>query len=141
MFGQRVSEGHGVRSFREERSFGLAVGGVATALGAWWLYRHRFEHVAPWVLGGGVLLLALGILAPGRLVHANRVWMSMAQKLSWVSTRLILALVFFLVVTPIGLLRRLSGADPLRRRKPGAGSFWSPYPSRRRDPRHFEKSF
>src|SRR5205807_1551794 len=127
--------------FRRERSFGLVVGGTFIALGAWWIFRHKFAALAPGVLTIGIALVLLGAIAPVLLVHPYRWWMALAEKLSWVMTRVILAVVFFIVLMPIGIVRRLSGADPLRRRRPPAGSSWFPYPARHRDPRHYEKSF
>jgi hypothetical protein len=49
-------------------------------------------------------------------------------------------LVFVLALVPLGLIWRLTGSDPLARRRsnwPG----WSPYPARYRNPRHFERMY
>ena len=56
-------------------------------------------------------------------------------------TSVILAIVYFGVVTPIGWIRKAVGGDPLRRRAAPAGSYWFPYSDRQRDPRHYEKMF
>ena len=60
-----------------------------------------------------------GLLVPRALVWPNRLWMGLAEALSFVMTRVILAIVFFALVTPIGLFRRLIGGDPLNRRDIG----------------------
>ena len=57
----------------------------------------------------------------------------------FISTRVVLAIVFFLVITPVGIVTRLCGWDPLRRRAAPADSYWKPYSARQRDPRHYEK--
>jgi len=124
---------------RAERSFGLLVGGVFVLLGVWWILRGRFGTVAPWVAGLGAVLMVLGVLAPRALYWPNRGWMTLAEGLSFVSTRIVLALVFFLAVTPIGIIKRLRGWDPLRRRGASAPTYWRPYPER--DPRHYEKMY
>ncbi len=129
------------QSFRRERSFGLSVGGVLIALGAWWIYRGKFAPVASGALAVGAVLVLLGAAAPALLFHPHRWWMALAEKMSWVMTRVILAIVYYIVLLPIGIVRRLSGADPLRRRHPPVGSSWVPYPARHRDPRHYDKSF
>ena len=67
--------------------------------------------------------------------------MALAEGLSFVMTRVVLGIVFFLVVTPIGAIKRLTGWDPLRRRSRPAPSYWGAYPERQRDPRHYEKMF
>ena len=129
------------RRYRAERQFGLAVGGVFLLLGLWWLYRQKFTTLAPFFAALGAALIVLGAVLPRALVLPNRGWMAMAEGMAFVSTRVILGFVFFLVVTPIGVVKRLSGWDPLRRRGPGASSYWIPYPERQRDRRHYEKMF
>lgn len=129
------------KRFRAEREFGLIVGGVFVLLGAWWIYRGKFVSASHIVLPLGALLLILGLLWPRVLVLPNRGWMLLAEGLSFVSTRIILALVFFLVVTPIGVIKRMMGWDPLSRRGARSESYWQPYSERQRDPRHYEKMY
>ena len=87
----------------------------------------------------GLLLVVLATVAPRALYWPNRGWMALAEALSWVSTRVVLAIVFFIAVTPIGIVKRLTGWDPLRRRGKASESYWRPYP--RRDPQHYEKMY
>jgi hypothetical protein len=61
--------------------------------------------------------------------------------MSFVSTRIILAVVYFLVLTPIGVIKRLSGWDPLHRRESARASYWRPYSGRQRNPKHYEKMY
>jgi hypothetical protein len=129
------------RSLRAEREFGLIVGGVLILLSAWWIYRGKFHRVAPITLPLGAVLVLLGLAFPRALVYPNKAWMTLAEALSFVSTRIILAFVFFVIVTPIGFVKRLSGWDPLHRRAAAADSYWKPYSERQRDPRHYEKMF
>jgi hypothetical protein len=129
------------KSFRTEREFGLVVGGVFILLGCWWLYRGKFTNAAHVVLPLGSVLVLLGLIWPKALVLPNKAWMLLAEGLSFVTTRIILGLVFFLVVTPIGVVKRLSGWDPLSRRGARSASYWRPYSERQRNPRHYEKMF
>ena len=129
------------RSYLIERNFGLVVGGVFAALGGWWLYRGKFPTVAPYVLGVGVLLVIAGVTFPRALVIPNRLWLGLAEALSFVMTRVILGLVFFLVAMPIGLIRKMLGGDPLNRRADAAESYWRPYQARQSDRRHYEKMY
>lgn len=126
---------------REERNFGLLVGGILLLLGAWWTYRGKFGAAGPSLSVAGGVLVMLGAVAPALLRGPFKAWMAMAEMLSAVTTRVILFLVFFLVFLPVGSIRRLLGADPLRRRAPRTGSSWVPYPERVRDKRHYEKMF
>ncbi len=129
------------RSLRTEREFGLIVGGVFSLLGAWWLYRGKLLSAANVVMPVGVTLIILGIIVPRALVLPNKAWMKLAEGMAYVSTRIILALVFFLVLTPIGLIKRAMGWDPLHRRSASDDSFWRPYSTRQQNPRHYEKMF
>jgi hypothetical protein len=126
------------RIYREERNFGRVVGVVTIAAAALQLWRGR-----PTVAGAaaliGVTLLLAGTWAPAVLVVPNRWWRRLGHALGWVNTRILLSLFFFLVITPVGLIMRLAGKDPLDLR--GHGSTWKAYGERVRDPRHFERSF
>jgi hypothetical protein len=133
----RVQKTH----FRVERNFGLLVGGVFAGLGLWWLYRGKFGAVAPGFLALGSALVVLGAIYPKALVPVNRAWMALAEMLGFIMTRVILAIVFFLVVTPIGLVKRLRGWDPLRLRAASSESYWKPYSTQQRNPRHYEKMY
>ena len=129
------------KSLRAEREFGLIVGGVLVLLSAWWLFRGKFPSVSHITLPLGAALVLLGLVLPRALVWPNKAWMAFAEVLSFISTRVILAFVFFLVVTPIGFVKRLLGWDPLHRRAGSSDSYWQPYSERQRDPRHYEKMF
>ncbi len=129
------------RSLRVEREFGLIVGGVLLLISLWWIYRGKFHHVAPITLPVGAALILLGLVFPWALVVPSRAWMALAEVLSFVTTRIILAFVFFGIVTPIGVIKRWFGWDPLQRRAARGDSYWKPYAERQRDPRHYEKMF
>jgi hypothetical protein len=126
---------------RAEREFGLVVGGVLALLSAWWLYRGKFPSVSRYTLAVGALLVLLGLVLPRALVLPNKAWLAFAEALSFVTTRIILAFVFFAVVTPIGVVKRMFGWDPLHRRAARGESYWQTYSERQRDPRHYEKMF
>lgn len=107
----------------------------------WWFYRGKFPHAARVTLPLGAVLILLGLLLPRSLVLLNKAWMALAEALAFVTTRVILAFVFFGIVTPIGLVKRMFGWDPLNRRAAHRESYWKPYTERQRDPRHYEKMF
>lgn len=129
------------RSFRIEREFGLVVGSVFLLLGAWWTYRGKFASVSLALIVLGATLIVLGVVLPKALVYPNKAWMKLASVLGFVVTHIILAIVFFLIVTPIGVIKRLSGWDPLHRRMAPTASYWHSYSTRQRDKRHYEKMY
>ncbi|MDQ1558600.1 MAG: hypothetical protein QOD32_1660 [Pyrinomonadaceae bacterium] len=111
------------------------------ALGGWWFYRGRYPALTIILPCLGATLALFGALRPKSLVVPNRLWMGLAEALGFVMTRVILGVVFFLVVTPIGLVRRLTGGDALGRRAGRGESYWKPYTERRADPKHYEKMY
>lgn len=128
-------------SYSNERHFGILVGIVLSAVAGWWLVRGKFQSVSIVLVCIGAVLIILGLFFPRALVAPNRLWMKFAELLSFLMTRVILAVVFFLVAMPIGLLRKLLGGDPLNRRAAGAESYWRPYTARQSDRRHYEKMY
>lgn len=129
------------RSWNAEREFGLIVGGVLVLLSSWWIYRGKLHDARQVTMPIGALLVVLGLVLPRALVLPNKAWMALAEVLAFISTRIILAFVFFAIVTPIGFVKRLFGWDPLHRRAASADTYWRPYSERQKDPRHYEKMF
>lgn len=107
------------------RRFGWTVGAVFLLLAAlaWWKHDGAATPLAQ-VLGiVGAALVAVGTAWPSGLRPVYRLWMLLAVAMGFVMTRVILTLVFALVATPLGVVRRMLGHDPMRRRRPD-GSLW-----------------
>ena len=126
---------------KEQRTFGLSAGLVC----AFVTIQHvRHGHVMAAAAVGvfGAVVAGLGYLAPGVLRYPSAVWWRVLHALGWVNTRLILGVLFFLVLTPIGAVRRLLGWDPLAlKRTPGRTSHWVPSPESHWDPKHYERMY
>jgi len=108
---------------KELREFGVLVGTVLGVLGAflWW----RGKPVFLPFLAAGFLLVITGVTVPKILKPLQKIWMGLALVLGSVMTRVILTAVFCLVLTPIGILIRLSGKDLLNlKREGGSASYW-----------------
>lgn len=109
------------------RSFGWMVGGVLLALAAviWWRSDGDLT-TAVQVLGGiGAVLVVLGLIVPLVLRPVYRVWMALALVLGFVMTHVLMTIIYYLLITPIGLLLRVFGKDPLHRDlDPEAPSYW-----------------
>ncbi len=67
----------------------------------------------PWL--AAVASAAIGLLLPRALKPVYLGWMKLGHALGWVNTRIILAVVFFVLFTPVSLLLRLLKRDPLQR--------------------------
>jgi hypothetical protein len=124
----------------ELRKFGLLVGGVFALLGAVAWLRHK--PVAPFLLTPGILLIFFGLAAPKALKYVYLVWMSLAIVLGFVVSNILLTLLFYAVVTPIGLMARCSGKDFLGLKlDPKAASHWLPCEKKARKPEEYERQF
>jgi hypothetical protein len=122
-----------------ERAFGISVGTVLCVIGALLYWRGRTGRAE--IIGGiGVVLVFFGYVQPKLLAPISRLWWKFAVLLGWFNARVLLSLFFFAVLTPLGLLWRLTGKDPLKRRRQNWQG-WSPYPARFKDKRHFTKMF
>jgi MFS superfamily sulfate permease-like transporter len=122
-----------------ERSFGVSVGIVLCVLGGILFWRHRVLRAE--VLGGvGAVLLISGLLAPKLLKWPSKYWWKFSRAFGHVMARFWLTLLFALVLTPVSIVWRMMGRDPLARRRerwPG----WSRYPDRYRNPKHYDQMY
>ncbi|MBI1867383.1 MAG: hypothetical protein HYS06_03675 [Methylocystis sp.] len=106
-----------------DRAFGLAFAAVFAVIAIWPLARHA-EAVRWWALALALALLALALFAQERLAPLNRLWSKVGLAMHAVVAPLIMGLLFFCAVTPMGLFLRMSGKDLLRLRRRGASSYW-----------------
>ena len=121
-----------------ERAFGVGVGSACAALGVLLSWRGHLAS-GPALVALGLVLVALGRLAPPALRVPSRYWWRFAHALGWVNARILLTAFFAVVLTPVGVIMRLAGRNPLD--APAADSSWRPYSDRRRNPRHYERMF
>jgi hypothetical protein len=122
-----------------ERSFGVSVGGVLVviALVLWW--RGRVGRAE--ILGGiGAVLVVFGAVRPQLLKYPSAVWWRFAGVLAYVNARILLTILFSVLLVPLSFIWRLTGKDPLARRREKFEG-WTPYPARYRDRTHFERMF
>jgi hypothetical protein len=99
-------------SAAEGRRFAFTLAGAFAVLGAvaWW---RGWPTVAPTLLVLATTLAVAGIALPERLGPVERVWMGLAHALSRVTTPIFMGLVYYVVLTPTGVLRRTLGKTPL----------------------------
>ena len=104
------------------RRFAFPVGTAFLLLSGVLFWRERelpFQITA----GLGIALYLAGAVVPGYLGPVYRGWMRMALAISKVTTPIFMSIVYFLVVTPTGLIMRLLGKKPIVHRQEN-GSFW-----------------
>jgi Saxitoxin biosynthesis operon protein SxtJ len=106
-----------------DRQFGLVFAGVFAFIAAWPVLRGR--PIRWWSVGLAAAFLIAALLAPRILAPLNRVWLWIGLLMHRIVTPVVLGLVFFSTVTPIALLLRALGKDPLRLRlDPAVPTYW-----------------
>ena len=99
---------------KQLRSFGFTVGGIF-ALIAFWPLVFRGEDPRWWAVAVAGCLLVPAVVFPKSLVCPYKGWMAVGHVMGWINTRVILGVVFYVIVTPVGVLRRWLGKDPMGR--------------------------
>lgn len=99
---------------KELRNFGLIIGGVFFLIGIWPLIRHG-DGMRLWAVVLGAILVPLGLVAPTILVPLFKVWMKIGHVMGLVNTRIILGILYFGLITPMGVVMRMFGWDSMRR--------------------------
>ncbi len=122
------------------RKYGVTMGVVLAVIGAVVLLKHR-HNPAYFFIPSAAFLLA-GLAAPVILKPVYIVWMRLALILGWINTRVLLALIFYLIFTPVGLLMHLFKADPLDLKfEHGKKGYWRVKENSPVDPRCYERQF
>ena len=106
-----------------DRSFGLVFAGFFALMSAlsWWR-GHTSWH---WALPLAVLFLIVAYTYPRALGPLNRLWLKLGLLLYKVVNPIVLGLLFFITITPIGMIMRATGKDFLRLKLDrGAKSYW-----------------
>ena len=125
---------------RKARKAALTVAAVLAGLAAWHIYRERF------VLSQIEAALAAALGLTGMLWAAGargfyKGWMKAAAVLGYINSRIILSGVFYLIFTPVRVITRLVGRDPLNRRGKARDTYWIRRAKTRQTPEQFERLF
>jgi hypothetical protein len=118
------TRGHDVKG-SSDRMFGLVMAVFFALLGFGPLVRG---HAIRWSAVAVSLAFALLALArPATLRPLNYLWMKLGLLLNRVTSPIVLGVLFYLVITPFGLVMRVFGKAPLQlKRDPSAATYWIP---------------
>jgi len=104
----------GIKSGRRElRLFGLTVGGAFCVVSLLMLWKNY--ALFPYFVAAGLALITAGLLAPPILKPLQKVWMAVSIILGLAVTTVLLILIFYLIITPLGLAARLAGRRTITR--------------------------
>ena len=106
------------------RSFGLMLAPLLLAAGAYRAW-HGFPSMPTLaMLAAGALSATVALLRPALLDPLARVWLRLGEIVGMVVRPIVLAAIFFLLITPIAIIARWLGRDELRLKRSGAKSYW-----------------
>jgi len=106
-----------------ERSFGLVFAAVFTIIGFYPLWYN--ENIRLWACIIAFIFLFFGIFFPKILIVPNKLWFKLGLLLGAIVAPIVMGMIFFLTVTPIGIIMRLFGKDVINQKiKKNAKSYW-----------------
>lgn len=127
-------------STRQLRQFAVMLAALLGLVAAWlcWTGQSPPGALAATIAAAASALLAAFRPAWTRIVYVA--WMAAAFPIGWLVSHLLLAAVFYLVITPIGLILRICRYDPLQRRfDRQADTYWQPRQDRDDPQRYFKQ--
>ena len=92
-----------------EKSFGILFGVVFIIVSVWPLFYSNSLRI--WSLILAIIFFLLAFLKPSLLKSFNNAWIKLGELLGRIIAPIIMAIVYFLILTPISLLVRLFGKD------------------------------
>lgn len=124
----------------ELRIFGLLIAAFLGLVG-WLVLRRTGSTTAAgviWGLTAAIVVFYYAVPSARRMVYFA--WMTAFYPLGWLISHVMLATIYFLVLTPMGLMMRLVRRDPLERTlEPNATSYWTAQPAEQNTDRYFRQ--
>jgi hypothetical protein len=131
---------HIKESERDLQKFGLTVGGVLLVIGLLLFYFEKPSAIYFAIIGG--LLILIGVFFPKILKPLNRIWMSLAIILGFIMSRVILTILFYFVLSPIGILAKLVGKKfMILKYDQSAKTYWEKRTIIHKKPIDYERQF
>ena len=130
-----------IKSTRKElKEFGLTIGIILIILGAVGLWRGK--DIAIYFLGIGILFITLGITLPSILKPLQKVWMGFSVVVGFFMSRVILCILFYAVLTPMGLITKLLRKDILDQSiQKEKNSYWHDRSAEIKDIKSYENQY
>tara|TARA_X000001036_G_scaffold323813_1_gene302263 strand:- start:4210 stop:4620 length:411 start_codon:yes stop_codon:yes gene_type:complete len=126
-------------SNKDIRSFGITIGIILFIISG--VLKYYGQESYQFIAMIASAFMGLGLILPVVLKPIYLVWMTFAAILGWVMTRVILSIVFYFIMTPIGLITRLLGHDFLKLKKVDSKSYWNIRDSNNEINQDYEKQF
>ena len=125
---------------KELREFGLTIGIILVILGSIALWRNK--DIYPYFLGIGTTFIVLGLTFYKILLPLQKIWMGLSLVIGFFVSRIILSILYFLVITPIGLAMRLFKKDIIDQKiNRNADSYWHKRNDQPKDKMSYENQY
>ena len=125
---------------KDLRIFGVTIGIILLLIAGFLFYKDKESFQIFLYIAGA--FIGFGSIIPIILKPIYIVWMVFAVILGWFMTRVILSLLFYVIITPIGLVLRIFGKDFLELKKQAVqGSYWNQRDSNLEKNQNYEKQF
>ena len=105
------------------KSFGFTIGFLLLIICAVLFYNSNELFV--YFFSIGLIFICLSLIAPTVLKPGHKIWMTFAIIIGWVMTRIILSVLFYLIISTIGIFARLVGKDFLNLKSKSNESYWN----------------
>tara|TARA_B100000575_G_C22649708_1_gene399053 strand:- start:104 stop:514 length:411 start_codon:yes stop_codon:yes gene_type:complete len=113
-----------IKSSRKDlKNFGVTIGFILLMIGAFLFVREKDSFI--YFSSIGLIFIGLSIITPTVLKPAYKIWMTFAVIIGWVMTRVILSVLFYLIISTIGIFARLVGKDFLNLKSKNNESYWN----------------
>ena len=113
-----------IKSGRKDlKNFGFIIGVILMLIGVFLFFREKDSFI--YFFSIGLIFIGLGIIIPAALKPIYKIWMTFAIIIGWVMTRVILSILFFSIITTIGIFTRLIGKDFLNLKSKNNESYWN----------------
>ena len=113
-----------IKSSRKDlKNFGFTIGFILLMIGVFLFVREKDSFIYFFSIGS--ILIILGGITPVILKPIYKIWMIFAVIIGWIMTRVILSVLFFSIITTIGIFTRLIGKDFLNLKSKNNESYWN----------------
>lgn len=123
MAGHEPLQAHRRVTLGSDKNFGLVMAGAFAVLWLWPWLRHG-HSLRWWALVLSLIFLGVALVVPAWLAPLNSLWFKLGLALQKVVSPLIMGLLFYAAVLPVGLILRLTGKDLLRLKRGDETTYW-----------------
>ena len=104
------------------RNFGILFFIVFSLYGIWPIF--NLNNIRIWSLIIGVIFLVVSLLNPKLLIPLNTIWLKFGELLGKIISPMVMAFIYFLIITPIGIIVKLFGKDLLNTKFNSKFTYW-----------------